>query len=68
MSRSVVVTERPSCDIHKYVHQVDGVPAFYDGRTVDGRWAFMCKVCFVQYGTGLGTGSGQRLIVADEVQ
>lgn len=36
--------------------------AFYDGKTVMGPWANMCSHCFGQYGVGLGTGRGQKLI------
>lgn len=39
-----------------------GTPASYDGKTDSGPWAFMCETHFKIYGTGLGTGKGQRLI------
>jgi len=32
----------------------------YDGKTQFGGWANMCQPCFNRYGTGLGTGKGQR--------
>lgn len=35
--------------------------AAYDGKTIYGPWAFMCKSCFAQVGTGLGLGKGQKL-------
>lgn len=35
--------------------------AAYDGKTIYGPWAFMCKNCFAQVGTGLGLGKGQKL-------
>jgi hypothetical protein len=41
-----------------------GVTAAYDGKTTLGRWGFMCEPCFQEYGTGLGTGIGQRLVTA----
>lgn len=34
--------------------------AFIDGRTKFGPWAIMCDVCHPEFGTGLGTGHGQR--------
>ena len=66
MSDRVYVSTLPECDIHKYEQQTEGVPAAYDGKTSHGPWANMCQACFDQYGTGLGTGKGQRLIVGDE--
>lgn len=36
------------------------VKEFVDGRTTFGPWAFMCPVCYPQYGVGLGTGFGQK--------
>jgi hypothetical protein len=35
--------------------------AFYDGKTQMGPWAYMCKICFIKYGVGLGLGKGQEL-------
>lgn len=32
---------------------------FYDGKTILGPWALMCKNCFRKYGVGLGLGRGQ---------
>ena len=52
----VYVQELPMCDFGC------GRQALYDGRTVTGQWAYMCESCFKQYGVGLGTGKGQRLI------
>lgn len=40
------------CDL-----RLDG---FIDGKTVHGPWAIMGPACFRIYGTGLGTGRGQR--------
>jgi hypothetical protein len=31
-----------------------------------GPWAFMCEIDFMDYGMGLGTGYGQRLIKAEK--
>jgi len=39
-----------------------GDPALYDGKTMAGPWAYMCEACFKKYGTGLGTGIGQRIV------
>jgi hypothetical protein len=33
---------------------------FIDGRTKHGPWALMCSTCHVKFGTGLGTGNGQK--------
>lgn len=32
----------------------------YDGKTIWGSWAVMCKTCFRKNGEGLGKGRGQR--------
>jgi hypothetical protein len=37
------------------------VVATVDGKTVFGPWGWMCDICHVRYGVGLGTGKGQRL-------
>lgn len=63
----VVVAGRPNCDIHQMVeHQ--RVEALYDGKTTHGPWANMCQVCFEAVGVGLGTGRGQRLLLASEME
>lgn len=54
----------PACDIC----MARGKPraqAQFDGKTVHGPWAYMCTMCFGIYGTGLGTGRGQRLLVRE---
>lgn len=67
MSDRVIVTNRPVCDIHKYMEGDSTVPAMYDARTNDGRWANVCEAHFVSHTSGqLGTGHGQRLILASE--
>jgi len=59
------VSKLPECDIHKYLQNVSGVPANYDGRNkLSSSWAYMCTECYDKYGIGLGTGIGQRLVVA----
>jgi hypothetical protein len=37
--------------------------AQYDGKTAFGPWVFMCGPCFINYGTGLGLGKGQKLVL-----
>jgi hypothetical protein len=37
--------------------------AAYDGKTVHGSWAYMCRQHFATEGRGLGLGRGQRLIL-----
>lgn len=60
---SVEVATIPQCDIHAFDKGVSGVPAAYDGKTQLGPWANMCQACFDQYGTGLGVGRGQKLVL-----
>jgi hypothetical protein len=56
-----VLDARPDCDICK----LKGIkfPAAIDGRTVDGRWAYMCVPHHEAHGVGLGMGKGQRLLI-----
>jgi hypothetical protein len=65
MATTAIVASLPNCDIHKYELNVTDVPANYDGKTTHGPWANMCEDCFERYGIGLGTGLGQKLIVAE---
>jgi len=64
MSDSVQVRFIPSCDIHAGKHET--VPAFADARMRTGQWANMCQSCFDYYGVGLGTGKGQRYVLATD--
>jgi hypothetical protein len=57
--------ERPNCDIHFYEKNTT-VPALYDGKTKQGRWANMCQSCFEIHGVGLGTGKGQKLTFKED--
>lgn len=59
----IKVSSIPDCDICK--NQQDRVirPAVYDGKTVFGPWAYMCEEDFQDFGIGLGTGKGQKLIL-----
>jgi hypothetical protein len=65
MSEQVLVDELPNCDLHA-ARQVY-ITAQYDGRTKMGFWAFLCGQCFQDYGVGLGTGNGQKLILRESV-
>ena len=60
MVSEVTVPVLPECDFCK-----DGTLAEYDAKTVLGPWANMCAPHFTYVSTGqLGTGYGQRLILA----
>jgi len=63
MSEKVIVASKPECDICKFENGKPGVTADYDGKTVRGPWANMCRSCFFSHGVGLGTGRGQQLLV-----
>ncbi|GLY20025.1 hypothetical protein Kisp01_70390 [Kineosporia sp. NBRC 101677] len=65
MADDVYINKPVDCDIHWYEQQ-EKVQAHYDGATTKGPWANMCEACFLDYGRGLGTGRGQRLIVGDK--
>ncbi len=55
---SVLISEPKLCDF--CLEKGEEVEAQYDGKTVYGAWANMCKEHFQRYGLGLGR--GQRLI------
>lgn len=59
--KTAIVIELPNC----YFCELEGKtePAEYDARTGIGQWAFMCQLHFDQYGVGLGTGKGQKLVL-----
>ena len=38
-----------------------GKKALYDGRTINGSWAYLCQFCMDYFGIGLGQGKGQKL-------
>lgn len=67
MSSQVTVASLPDCDICKHVSRPTNrvEKARYDGKTKEGPWANMCDRHFRQYGVGLGTGKGQRLVLAE---
>ena len=52
----VEVEKLPACDFC-------GRTARYDGKTIQGPWAYMCATHFEIYGIGLGLGKGQKLIL-----
>lgn len=57
MSTQVEVSKLPKCD-------VCGGTAHYDAKTTQGAWGYLCEEHFATMGVGLGTGRGQRLVVA----
>lgn len=60
----VEVATIPNCDICRE-RSNKTTPAEFDGKTIFGPWANMCRDDFMQYGVGLGTGRGQRLILRE---
>jgi hypothetical protein len=54
----VLLDTRPNCDLC-----LRKKPAFFDGKTIMGPWAYMCEGHFATHGCGLGEGKGQRVIV-----
>jgi hypothetical protein len=70
MSTQVRVDRYPDCGICKELarlgcrtgSQVE--QAAYDGKTIYGLWAYMCATHFDGWGIGLGTGRGQKLVIA----
>jgi hypothetical protein len=67
VSDSVVVSSLPDCDFCLMGIVPRRRPARYDGATRQGPWANMCEEQhWEQYGVGLGTGRGQRLVLASE--
>lgn len=62
MSSEVQVSSLPFCDFCR----AGSTKAEYDGKTHHGPWANMCRVHFATHGVGLGTGRGQRLILAEK--
>lgn len=58
----VKVAKLPKCDFCN-------LPAKYDGKTLQGYWAYMCEAHHRCFGVlGLGIGKGQRLIVKGQVK
>jgi hypothetical protein len=59
MSTFVIVAKLPPCDFEHVTARL----AEFDGKTAMGPWAYMCQAHFAMFGTGLGTGRGQQLIL-----
>jgi hypothetical protein len=56
----------PWCDLCKYgigCRKVETI-ALYDARTSNGQWGFLCQTHYESENCRLGTGFGQRLVVA----
>ena len=64
MAMTVHVPVLPRCDIC-WQETGEETPANYDAKTKMGPWANMCIGHFLDFGMGLGTGLGQRLIPPD---
>lgn len=60
------VTALPKCDICVHVKHLpaeEAKPAYVDGATIGGPWAYMCFEHYAYHGIGLGVGRGQRLVL-----
>ena len=59
------VTFIPNCDYCL----TSGIerPAYVDGVTRGGGWAYMCEVHYQAHGVGLGLGRGQKLILKEAI-
>lgn len=55
------VPHLPNCDVCATRNETH--IAKYDSKTKSGKWAFLCPMHFEMYGSGLGYGKGQMLIV-----
>lgn len=66
MAEEVIVATIPDCDLCQLIVGPRS-PAAYDGKTTlgHGPWAYMCEEHFRDFGVGLGTGRGQRLLLAE---
>ena len=56
MADEAKVVKLPYCDLC-------GAEAHYDAKTTQGPWGYLCDEHFAEFGVGLGTGRGQRLVV-----
>ncbi len=62
MSKHIVNTsEIRYCDYCSNLSMI----AEYDGKTINGCWAYMCEFHFYVYGIGLGLGKGQKLMYTE---
>jgi len=62
MGTEVKMAVIPDCDFCKEYGINPPEKAGYDGKTKMGPWAYMCRLHWRQFGIGLGTGKGQRLV------
>ena len=62
----VTVDQIPDCDMCKDLPDGWHRPAYVDGKTIMGPWAYMCSDHFQLVGVGLGLGLGQELILSEE--
>ena len=58
--KEAIVSSLPNCDICKLNNK--NTQANYDAKTNFGQWGYLCEDHFIEYGIGLGTGKGQRLV------
>lgn len=65
-SKETMIVGNRFCDICQLVgtRNDDGsvTRAEFDAKTTEGPWAYLCDEHFRQFGVGLGTGLGQRLV------
>lgn len=61
MGNTAMVAALPNCDFCQQLNKE--TTAEYDAKTIYGHWANMCGDHFAEYGNGLGTGRGQKLIL-----
>ena len=57
--QEVTLSHRPKCDLGC------GGPAFFDAKTRQGPWGYLCQAAFAKFGVGLGVGKGQRIIIGE---
>lgn len=57
--KEVTLTKKVKCQVCKER------TAKFDGKTINGPWAYMCIDCFIDLGVGLGTGKGQAIKYTD---
>lgn len=58
---SVIVQRIPDCDLCKQDDK--STPAYADASLVFGSWGYVCIEHFNEFGSGLGLGRGQRLLL-----
>jgi hypothetical protein len=60
-NQEVEVVVFPNCDI--CFDAGLSRSAKYDAKTKTGPWAYLCETHYQEYGIGLGTGLGQKLVL-----